>query len=133
MPTPHRRPSFTAEMLDERRDVETMLDLDPDTTDSEMQYRFVHDDRMNVSRKRMRGYRPVTKEDGVRTLVEVDDSADGLIRVGDTILMMCPKDKYKRRKKAQREFSEGRLGTPKTRVKDLARDSKVKVIENEEG
>lgn len=121
------------QLTDERRDVQSMLELDPETMDKSLNYRFVKDDPMNIARKRLKGYRPVLKEaDGVKTLVDVEDQADGLIRVGDTILMACPKEGFRKRQREARKFSEGRLRIPKKRVKEKARENNIKLIEEEE-
>jgi len=134
MPEIPEKPVTRGVMItDERRDVESMLELDPETLNPNMNYRFVKDEPLNISRKRMKGYRPVLKEDnGVKTLVEADDQGDGLIRVGDTILMACPKGAFKRRQKEARVRAAGKLRIPKKKVKDLAKANKVRIIQNEE-
>lgn len=78
-----------------------------------MHYRFVQDRPQRVARLRSRGYRPVSvSEDGVRTLLGEEETADDRIRDGDTILMCCPIERFEERRKKIAGVTRGRLASP---------------------
>ena len=121
------------EVSDERREVSSMLELDPDTMEPGMSYKFVREDRMRIARHKMRGYRVVLmSESTVRPYVEFDDSGDGAIRVGDTILMQCPTEKVERRKKQEEQVTTRRLNAPKKAVQDKAKRAGIRTIQDRE-
>lgn len=114
----------------DRRMLEGMLELDPETMDPRYKYKFVKDDRLRIARHRMRGYRPVRREQGgVSTIIDLDDSADGLIRVGDTILMQAPRHRIDQQQAAQRDLATKRLGSTKRRVKEMGEKKGVEVFD----
>lgn len=99
-----------------------VMDIDPDSLDPSMHYRVISARSTRLARARMQGYRPVTSADGVRRLSQRDEEegeaeetvegADGTIRVGDGILMACPKEVYERRVAASDKIKRGRLRAP---------------------
>jgi hypothetical protein len=120
------------QVTDERRDVQSMLELVEETKNPNLAYKFVKDDKMRIARHRMRGYRPVNVKDGVQTVVEHDNAADGLIRVGDTILMAAPKTVVQRRKEENEQFTTQRLAAPKKSMKEKAQKHGVEVVEDKD-
>lgn len=120
------------------RDVGSMLELDPESMDSTKNYRFVREDPMRIARHRMKGYKLSSKADGPTCFAESDDRGDDVIRVGDTVLMECPKEQYEERQKAKRDLATNRLSGPKKKVEDLADrvgknlGTKVQLITNKE-
>lgn len=101
-------------------DLEQILDLD--TLDPDMHYRFVHERPQRQARVKAKGYRPVLAgEDQVKPLVEDMIGPDGIIRDGDTILMCCPKDRFKNRRKLLAEQNRARLAAPKGQFRKKTR------------
>lgn len=116
------------------REVSTLLELDPETTDPAKHYHWFREAALRIGKAKMKGYEIVKKEDGVKTLAGfTDDAADGIMRVGDVILMACDKAEYRKRKKALLKFGESRLSAPAKQFKRNARRRRVKVIRDEEG
>lgn len=86
--------------------------VDKSTLDKNMHYRFVQERPQRIARLRARGYRLVSvSEDGVKSLLE-DETADDRIRDGDTVLMCCPKEKFKERRKKVAAVTRGRMAAP---------------------
>lgn len=118
-------------LTDERRDLESMFTLDPATMDPEMSYKFVREDKMRIARHKMRGYRVVlTDTDKVRPYVDFDDHGDGAIRVGDCILMQCPRDKAEARKRSNERLATERLAAPKKKFEQAAKKRGVRTIQD---
>lgn len=87
--------------------------VDKTTLDPSMHYRFAQERPQRIARLRSRGYRPVSvSADGVKTLLEDGESADDRIRDGDTILMCCPKEIWKERRKKVAGVTRGRMAAP---------------------
>lgn len=120
------------QVTDERRDVQSMLELVEETLDPNLTYKWVHDSKMRMARHRMRSYRPVPLNSGVKTVVEPDDAGDGLIRVGDVILMAAPKSVVQRRKEDQEVFTTQRLAAPKKTMREKAQKHGVEVVEDKD-
>lgn len=116
----------------EDRDVQSMLDLEPDSMDPNFVYKFVKDSPIRIARHKMRGYRPVTQDEGVKTLVDCDSTVDGAIRVGDTILMKCPRERVEARQKKLVDLANARLGLPQRKVEENAKRFGVRVIHDKE-
>ncbi len=115
-----------------RADLQSVLELDEQTLQPGMHYRFVQDHPLRVARHRMKGYVPVTKEEGVRTLVDTGDSPDGIVRVGDTILMKCDKSSVAARRKEQTDRSEARLNSYRVKAKEQINRAGLTFIEDKE-
>lgn len=117
-PTPHF-PKVTVESRNEDYDAmyaaedDSLQQLDPETIDPEMKYRFVYNQDMRLARMKAKGYDFVVPEDGVRLKEALVGNIDGLghILVGDSVLMRCPKRRYDRRRRGIRELTEARMGT----------------------
>lgn len=125
-------PEVTAQEL---REVNSLLELDPETMDPARHYRWVRSHPLQVGKAKMRGYVVEKKEEGgVQTLAGfLDDTGDGLMRVGDVILMSCEIKGFRKRKRAQLKQSEARLSAPAKQFKRNARRRRVRVIKDEEG
>lgn len=124
-PKPEKRETSELPLINvtERHEMELALSLDPDTMDPNRHYRWVQDSGVRIAKHRAKGYTIERKsESGVVPLVEVDDAADGTIRVGDTVLMSCPKDKYDARKRSQEELSLQRAQKATKAAKRKARE-----------
>lgn len=100
-----------------RRDLLSVQALDENTKDPNRHYRWVRttkkddDGSFSVTEKKRLGYEiEITREGGVRTLVEPDSTADGSIRMGDLVLMSCPKALRQARENDTFLFNERRLG-----------------------
>lgn len=100
------------------RSVDEALRLDESTTDKSMVYRFVSERPQRVARHRMKGYVPVEQGEVQLMVPELlDDRGDGLVRVGDTILMKCRKEVVEHRQGQIGQLRDARLKQPKKRVK----------------
>ena len=77
------------------------LDLDTDTLDPNRHYRWVRTDGQNASvmRHKLLGYRleSATAQGGARPLATPESNIDDSIRIGDVMLMSCPKADFERR------------------------------------
>jgi hypothetical protein len=93
--------------------------LDQASLDPGMYYRFVQERSEQIARYRMRGFRMVSlAEDGVRTIVEMEQRGDDTVRVGDTVLMCCPKSQHLVRQSAKQQIVKGRLEDTASRLKE---------------
>lgn len=100
-------------------DAELAFMVDQSTLDPNRHYRFVQDRPTNVAKKKMRGYRVESRKDSkIRTLVELEQTADDTIRVADQILMSCPKEGYERRRQQLARLAAARLGSTTQRLKE---------------
>lgn len=116
---PISMPKITVELRNEDADAmyesedDSLLQLNPETIDPEMKYRFVFNMPMRLARMKAKGYDFVVPEDNVKlkeALVSQTDG-EGHILVGDSVLMRCPKRRYDRRRRGIRELTEARMGT----------------------
>ena len=118
---------------EEFRQVETLLQLDESTLNPEMHYRWVTEHPLKIARAKMKHYEIVHQDSGVRTLAGyIDSSEDGIIRIGDVILMACPKGEFVARKKGQRKFAENRLSAPASQFRKQAKKRRVRILREEE-
>lgn len=132
---PKNLPSVDAKDRTNVGDMLEILNADPD-----YHYRFIRDDRMRLSRARLQGYEPV-EEGSIELLMQGSGAADGTIRVGDTILMACPRERYEKRRKRSQDLSEARLSAPKEQAIEKAErlahkhqlKGKVQIITDKEG
>lgn len=109
-----------------------MLSLDETTLREGQHYRWVRsradEHNASVTKHKMKGYKLVTKEDGVRTHVEADDRPDGVIAIGDMILMSCPQEVYDKRATERRQLNEARLSSTVAVTKQMAKEKGVEII-----
>lgn len=79
--------------------------------DPDYEYRFLRDDRKNLSLKRSNllfqkgGWQICPKEHLLRIMHEEELSPDGMCRRGDTILAFMPKDLYKEKQEHKRKLA----------------------------
>lgn len=100
-------------------DAELAFMVDQSTLDPNRHYRFVQDRSANVAKKKIRGYRIESRsQSGIRTLVDLEQTADDTIRVADQILMSCPKEGFLRRRQQLAHLAEARLGSTTQRLKE---------------
>lgn len=103
--------------------------LDDDTKQPGRHYRWVKEDPRRIARHKMRGYRvELAGEDSVRPMLEGDDSGDGKIRNGDSILMSCDEEAYRGRKRAQDELTLSRTRQPAKEVKRAAKKKGIRTF-----
>lgn len=112
-------------------DAQDVLSLDETTLDPELHYRFCHP--RNLARRRAQGYEPVLRDSGVRLLNDFDDkeTPDGLIRVGNLMLMACPKERFKARRRQVEELTRSRLKSSEQSFEAKARKRGVESITEE--
>lgn len=76
--------------------------------DPSRHYRWVRKGDVNITRKKLMGYVPVRKDEGVEhvmddtTRMKKGEGESMLIEMGDAILMSCPKEKFEERQAARR-------------------------------
>lgn len=113
---------------DDRRDMESVLQLDESTLDPSFNYRWVKDEPQRIARHKMKGYVVVSQDEGVRTMIELDQASDGVVRIGDTILMKCPRARYEERQRQNDLLTNARLQTNDQEVRRRAAKHGVRVI-----
>lgn len=120
--------------LDDRRHPDESALLKEETLDAEKHYRFVNfTSATRLSRARAKGYREVSREDGVETLFDqADDDGTGLIKHGDRVLMACPKEQYETRRRRKLNLANARLSGPAEQFKSKAKKARVQVLEGEQ-
>ena len=126
-----------------RVDLAQVQELVEETKDPNRHYRWVRttakddDGSISVHQKRQLGYEiEYQKEGGVRTVAKPDSTSDGSIRMGDLVLMSCPKVLRQERETDNLHFNERRIRagseTFKGRTKGQ-RGAKLVGDESEEG
>lgn len=126
-----------------RADLLQVQNLREETKDPNRHYRWVRttarddDGSISVQQKMQMGYEiEYAKEGGVQTVAKPDSTADGSIRMGDLVLMSCPKVLRQEREADNLHFNERRIRagseTFKGRTKGQ-RGAKLVGDEHEEG
>lgn len=119
---PVTRPVNLASMSIGEEDLADMQVLDQKSLDPNRHYRAIRADDVAIAKARRRGYEPETiKEGGVRLLVSQPTGGDGMIRMGDRILMSCPKAKHDARQRAKQKRSAERLGSVQEKTRESAK------------
>jgi hypothetical protein len=109
-----------------------VLNLDESLLDPNMHYRFVHESQQRQARVRAAGYRVARRSDFDGDILQIDEkggAAEDLIRVGDTILMMCPKDRHEARRQQIADMTEARLSVPEGQFRRKAQNRAVRVTD----
>lgn len=111
------------------------LALDQSTLEPGRHYRWVRcrsdEHMMAVTKTKLIGYRVEhLKEGGVRALTETDARPDGVIAVGDLILMSCPEELFEKRQLAQSAKTEGLLASTSAQTEQRAKELGIKVIKD---
>lgn len=117
-----------------RRDAQ-LLDLDEKTLDPSRHYRWVRcraDEHLqSVTKHKLRGYTLETTEGGVKTIAEADKRPDGVIAIGDVVLMSCPKGEHEQQVRARQAHTEQLLASTSATTKEMAKEKGIKLIEDE--
>lgn len=99
-----------------RQDLRSIQQLDPRTLDPNRHYRWVRtvarddDGSISVRQKEMIGYEiERDREGGPKTMAKSDKTGDGSIRMGDLVLMSCPKVLRQGRETENLHFNERRI------------------------
>jgi hypothetical protein len=118
---------------EELREINSLLELDMETTDPEFHYRWVREAPQKVGNAKIKGYVFVNVNEGVKTRAGfIDDAGDGLMRVSDVILMKCPVEKWRGRKRAQQKVANARMSAPAKQFKKNARRRRVRILREED-
>lgn len=125
-------PEVTVENL-EQGDIASLLELDYSTLDAGMHYRWVRAVAKNVGNAKLKGYTIVPADGGVKTRAGyLDDTTDNTMRIQDVVLMACPLEKWRARKRAAMKKGNSRLVAPKKAFKKSTRRHRTKMITNED-
>ncbi len=117
----------------EQGDIASLLELDTATLDPGMHYRWVRAVAKNVGNAKIKGYTVVPSDGEVKTRAGyLDDTSDGTMRIQDVILMACPLDRWRTRKRAALKKGNARLTAPKKQFKKSARRHRTRMITNED-
>lgn len=94
-----------------RRNYDALLEVDESTIEDGVAYRWVSTlFPQRIARHKMLGYEFARQEHGIRTKAGItDDAADGTIRVGDSVLMICAKEYVEQRQREYAEESEAKI------------------------
>lgn len=127
----------SVEVRERKRDDAQILDIDPETADPNLHYRWVRLDPNNrsINRHKRLGYQIEYRKGkggrpGVRTLAEPDSRADGAICIGDLILMSCPKYLAEQRQETRRRRDEARLQSTSAQTEQMAKEKGVRIIKD---
>lgn len=109
-------------------------EIDPESLDPNLHYRFVREVPQQMAKRLGRGYRFVTEEDGVKKLYEEggDDKGDGRIRHNDTVLMAIPKELHEEQQARVQQVSRSRLAAPKGQFRKKAKQAGVPINDKPE-
>lgn len=105
--------------VEAREQMGSMLDLDVEKLDPKFKYRWVNVAPLKVARAKAKGYVLVDpdEEEILNQVGDSPDTDDGRVRVGDVILMKCPRVVHRERRKRVAERTKTRLGSPKRKFK----------------
>jgi hypothetical protein len=119
-----------------RLDLLSIQELDPATLDPDRHYRWVNAVNQNgisIARHKRASYVVETyRQGGPKPIAQPDDITDGTIRMGDLILMSCPKTLRQERQVALHKVNEQRLTMNTAMTKEQARKMGVKFIQDEQ-
>jgi hypothetical protein len=128
-PDPDREPREQPPQVtvESREHMGSMLELDPSQLDKAFKYRWVNVAPLKVSRAKAKGYRFVDPDEGIVNAVgDSPDTEDGRVRVGDVVLMKCPRTVYRERRSRVATRTKTRLGVQKRKFK---REAEARGIE----
>jgi hypothetical protein len=104
--------------------------LREETKDPNKHYRWTKLE--NVNKRRLQGYEIEPKEGGAQPIAPADDTGDGTTRMGDLILMSCPREHREGRQALLHKVNQDRLGVAANTVKEVAAQAGVKLKDHEE-
>lgn len=103
--------------------------LNPDPA---FHYRWVRsrkdENHLAVSRAKLKGYQPVKDNEGVRTVVEPDKRPDGILGIGDLILMKVKKEHHAERVVQKRKRHEQMLASTSAETEEMAKQKGVVTV-----
>lgn len=110
-----------------------LLDLDPKSLDPNRVYRWVRsrgdESHMSVTKHKLRGYTvEKSKEGGPKTVAEIEPRPDGVIAIGDLILMSVPAQLHASRQAQKRARRESILASTSAETEQMAKDKGVAII-----
>lgn len=111
------------------------LDLDESTLDPTRNYRWVRcrsDEHMlSIVRTKLLGYTVETlREGGPQPRAQFDQRPDGVIAIGDLILMSCPLDKFHQRQREQEGKTEALFASVSAQTEEMAKEKGISVIKD---
>lgn len=116
-----------------KRQDANILDLDQSSLDPAKHYRWVRcrkDEYMqSVQKHKLRGYQ-LEKKGGVKTVVEPDDRPDGIIAIGDLVLMSCPKERHEERRREIHQRTETMLASTSATTEQMAKEKGIEIIKD---
>jgi hypothetical protein len=122
------------EVMHRKREDSRLLDLVEGTTDAAYHYRWVRsrkdENHLAVSRAKLKGYTPVLEKEGVKTVVAPDPRPDGVIGIGDLILMKCKKERHTERVREKRIHREQLLASASAETEEMAKQKGVQTVKD---
>lgn len=113
---PVKQTASLPRVMVKREDLASVQTLDPNTKDPDRHYRWVRttarddDGSISVRQKQLMGYEiEHIRPGGPMTIAKPDSTSDGSIRMGDLVLMSCPKALQQEREKENFHFNERRI------------------------
>jgi hypothetical protein len=120
------------QVRERKREDARILDLVEGTKDADYHYRWVRsrqdESHLAVSRAKLKGYTPVLATEGVKTVVAPDKRPDGVIAIGDLILMKCPVKRHAERIHEKRVHREQLLASATADTEQMAKEKGVQLI-----
>jgi hypothetical protein len=110
-----------------------MLAIHEETKKPGLHYRWVRcradEQARSVAKHKRKGYTPVKVDSGVKTFVEPDTRPDGVIAIGDMILMACPEALFQKRQADRKALTEARMAASTAVTKEMAKEKGVRLID----
>jgi hypothetical protein len=117
-----------------KREDARILDLIEETKEPGYHYRWVRsrqdENHLAVSRAKLKGYTPVHTKEGVKTVVAPDTRPDGIIAIGDCILMKCKVDRHQARVREKRIHREQLLASATADTEKMAKEKGLELIKD---
>lgn len=132
--SPVRRPPLPEISVKARRQQDPgFLDLDPKSLDPSRHYRWVRcrsDEHMvTIMQTKLKGYSiERDREDGPKTVADLDKRPDKVIAVGDLILMSCPVELFNQRQRDQFDEREALFASVSAQTQEMAKEKGITLI-----
>ena len=130
------RPPLPSLSIAERsRQDPSFLDLDPKTLDPSRHYRWVRcrkdEHHLAVISSKLEGYTiEMWRDGGPRPMVDTEKRPDGIISVGDLILMSCTRVNNEVRQEEQYQRREALLATTSAQTLEMAKEKGIVTIKD---
>lgn len=107
----------------------SFLELDEETKNPNLHYRWVRVDANNSSKVRheIKGYAPVKKGE-IGTMSDPETKGGDHVIVGDLMLMACPKDEYEARQQEKLRLTQERINSTTIEAERRAAEKGIKLI-----